>query len=50
MSEFGEADETELDPMFAADAQELFPDWSDEDFIKFQKLIDSRLNASTEGA
>ena len=46
----GVADETELDPMFAADAQDLFPDWSDEDFTKLQKLIDSRLGAATAGA
>lgn len=42
----GEADETELDPMFAADASELFPDLDDDQLAKLQKLIDSRLNAA----
>lgn len=43
--ELGAADETELDPVFAADAASLFPDWSDEDYLKLQTLIDSRLGA-----
>jgi hypothetical protein len=43
----GEADETELDPMFAADASELFPDLDDEQLTKLQKLIDSRMGAAT---
>ncbi len=46
----GEADETELDPMFAADAQDIFPDLDDEALTKLQKLIDSRLGAATAGA
>jgi len=49
MPELGEADETELDPMFAADGQELFPDFDDEQLTKLQKLIDSRLGAATAG-
>ncbi len=47
MPEFGEADETELDPLFAADAAEIFPDWSDDDYAKLQKLIDSRMGAAS---
>lgn len=43
----GEADETELDPMFAADCNDLFPEWEDEQCTKLQKLIDSRLGAAT---
>lgn len=43
----GEADETELDPLFAADGQDLFPDFDDEQLAKLQKLIDSRLGAAT---
>lgn len=46
----GEADETELDPMFAADAQDVFPDLDDAALTKLQKLIDSRLGAATAGA
>lgn len=47
MPELGEADETELDPMFAADGQDLFPDFDDEQLTKLQKLIDSRMHAGT---
>jgi len=47
LPEFGEADETELDPLFAADGQELFPDFDDDQLAKLQKLIDSRLGAAT---
>jgi hypothetical protein len=46
----GEADETELDPMFAADAQDVFPDLDDAALTKLQKLIDSRLGAATAAA
>lgn len=46
----GEADETELDPMFAADAQDVFPDLDDAALTKLQKLIDSRLHASDTAA
>lgn len=42
----GEADETEPDPLFQADAAELFPDFDDEQLTKLQKLIDSRLHAT----
>lgn len=47
MPELGEADETELDPLFAADGQDLFPDFDDEQLTKLQKLIDSRMHAGT---
>lgn len=33
----------ELDPIFAADASALFPDWSDADYAALQRLIDSRV-------
>lgn len=39
-------DAAEVDPEFKSLAAELFPDWPDEDFAKFQQLIDSRLNAA----
>lgn len=45
--ELGAGDETELDPMFASDASDLFPDLDDEQLTKLQKLIDSRLGAAT---
>jgi hypothetical protein len=41
---FGEGDETELDPLFAADAQGLFPDWDDDQLLSLQKLIDARID------
>lgn len=50
MPELGAADETELDPMFAADAQDLFPDFDDKQLTSLQKLIDSRLHAATTPA
>jgi hypothetical protein len=40
---FGEGDETELDPLFAADAQAVFPDFDDDQLTQLQKLIDSRI-------
>jgi hypothetical protein len=43
----GEADETELDSIFAADAADLFPEFDDTQLSKLQKLIDSRLGAAT---
>lgn len=46
----GAADETELDPMFAGDASELFPDFDDDQLISLQKLIDSRMHAATAGS
>lgn len=42
----GEADETELDSIFAADAADLFPEFDDTQLSKLQKLIDSRLGAA----
>jgi len=39
----GEGDETELDQMFAADAQAVFPDFDDDQLLTLQKLIDSRI-------
>lgn len=38
--------ESDVDPEFASLAAELFPDWPEEDFAKFQQLIDLRLNAA----
>jgi hypothetical protein len=44
MGEFGDGDApAETDPMFAADAGDLFPDFDDEQLGKLQRLIDSRL-------
>jgi hypothetical protein len=40
--ELGAGDESELDPLFAADAQALFPDWDDDQLLNLQKLIDAR--------
>lgn len=40
--ELGAGDEAELDQMFAADAQEVFPDFNDDQLLALQKLIDSR--------
>lgn len=40
--ELGAGDETELDEMFAADAQSIFPDFDDDQLLALQKLIDSR--------
>lgn len=39
----GAADEAELDDLFAADAQALFPDFDDAQLTSLQKLIDSRI-------
>jgi hypothetical protein len=41
----GAADETELDPIFAADAGDVFPDLDDTQLLALQKLIDSRIAA-----
>jgi len=43
--ELGAGDETELDEMFAADAQALFPDFDDAQLSSLQKLIDARIDA-----
>ena len=39
----GAGEETELDPLFAADAQGIFPDFDDDQLMSLQKLIDSRI-------
>lgn len=39
----GEADE--LDELFAADAQALFPDFDDSQLANLQRLIDARIDA-----
>jgi hypothetical protein len=39
----GAGEETELDPLFAADAQGIFPDFDDDQLMGLQKLIDSRI-------
>ncbi len=43
--ELGAGDETELDEMFAADAQALFPDFDDDQLTNLQRLIDARIDA-----
>lgn len=43
--ELGAGDETELDELFAADAQALFPDFDDAQLGSLQKLIDARIDA-----
>ena len=43
--ELGAGDESELDELFAADAQAVFPDFDDEQLLSLQKLIDSRIAA-----
>lgn len=42
--ELGAGDESELDEMFAADAQALFPDFDDDQLLNLQKLIDARID------
>lgn len=42
--ELGAGDETELDELFAADAQALFPDFDDDQLTSLQKLIDARID------
>lgn len=43
--ELGAGDESELDELFAADAQALFPDFDDDQLLNLQKLIDARIDA-----
>lgn len=38
----GAGDEAELDQLFAAEAQAIFPDFDDDQLLALQKLIDSR--------
>lgn len=45
-----EAPGGDVDPEFASLAAELFPDWPEEDFAKFQQLIDLRLNVAPPAA
>lgn len=50
--EEGEAEdlgEEQADPEFKTMATELFPDWDDEDFLKFQRLIDLRAGKGDMG-
>ncbi len=49
--ELGAGDESELDPLFAADAQAIFPDFDDDQLLALQRLFDSRaasMSASPE--
>lgn len=43
--ELGGGDESELDPIFAADAGDVFPDMDDNQLLALQKLIDARIAA-----
>jgi hypothetical protein len=43
--ELGAGDETDLDELFAADAQAVFPDMDDTQLLNLQKLIDARIDA-----
>lgn len=43
--ELGAGGEGELDEMFAADAQALFPDFDDAQLANLQRLIDARIDA-----
>lgn len=43
--ELGAGDETELDELFAAGAQALFPDMDDDQLLNLQRLIDARIDA-----
>ena len=44
------ADDDELDPEFAVEAQSLWPDWDDADFLRLQRLIDARINGGSYAA
>lgn len=43
--ELGGGGDEELDEMFAADAQALFPDFDDDQLVNLQRLIDQRIDA-----
>ncbi len=43
--ELGAGGEGELDELFAADAQALFPDFDDSQLSSLQRLIDARIDA-----
>ncbi len=43
--ELGAGAEGELDELFAADAQALFPDFDDAQLANLQRLIDARIDA-----